>query len=119
MEFFGRAPDGLLQYLDSADEEGIRTVMRYFDEGFRFAREWVYDMDSRKKNVEPMGDMKYVMNVDFLRIIASDDISCPRSDETWKVWTISDVATANNFFIQDVVYGDSVMESIIYPGMTS
>ena len=31
--FFGRAPEGLHQFLATADEDAIATIMRYFDEG--------------------------------------------------------------------------------------
>ena len=32
-DFFGRAPEGLHQFLATADEDAIATIMRYFDEG--------------------------------------------------------------------------------------
>jgi hypothetical protein len=58
--------------------------MRYFDEGFRFAREWMADMDSNNLEMQYKG-MKNLLQTDFLWIVGSRDISCPSSDPGWKV----------------------------------
>ena len=84
LTFFGRAPGGLHQFLATADEESITTIMRYFDEGFRYAREWMADMDANNELQQQKGG-ENLLEVDFLWIVGSRDISCPTSDTGWKV----------------------------------
>jgi len=99
LEFFGRAPGGLHQFLETADAESISTIMRYFDEGFRYAREWMADMDANNALMEAKG-LKNNLNTDFLWIVGSRDISCPSGDPGWK-----------NF-----VGENNQVEILVYPG---
>lgn len=82
--FFGRAPGGLHQFLATAEQDAIETIMRYFDEGFRFAREWMADMDRRDAEAAAGGE-KNLLRTDFLWVVGSQDISCPSGDNGWKV----------------------------------
>jgi hypothetical protein len=84
LTFFGRAPGGLHQFLETADDESITTIMRYFDEGFRYAREWMADMDANNLQQQLLGK-ENLLETDFLWVVGSRDISCPTSDTGWKV----------------------------------
>lgn len=82
--FFGRAPEGLHQFLASADDAAIATIMRYFDEGFRFAREWMADMDEETARKQLRGE-RHLLQTDFMWVVGARDISCPARDLGWQV----------------------------------
>ena len=66
--------------------------MRYFDEGFRYAREWMAEMDEKNAaQLEQNGESGNFLDTDFLWIVGSRDISCPTSDHWWKVLTLKPI----------------------------